>query len=138
MRAGEGVVRETPIITTRTLSEQAGTKVVLKAENLQGTGSFKLRGAMSKLSALGERGARGRVRQRRQPRAGGRLRGAGAGRALRGVHAGGGADRQGRRGQALGATLHLAGRSVDEASPPQGHGRPRRAWSSSTRSTIRT
>ena len=61
MRAGEGVVRETPIITTRTLSERAGTKVVFKAENLQGTGSFKLRGAMSKLSALGDATARGVV-----------------------------------------------------------------------------
>ena len=54
-------MRETPIITTRTLSERAGTKVVLKAENLQGTGSFKLRGAMSKISALGEETARGVV-----------------------------------------------------------------------------
>jgi threonine dehydratase len=61
MRAGEHVVRETPIITTRTLSERAGTKVVLKAENLQGTGSFKLRGAMAKLSALGDDAARGVV-----------------------------------------------------------------------------
>ena len=60
-RAGEGVVRETPIVTTRTLSERAGTKIVLKAENLQGTGSFKLRGAMSKLSALGAETARGVV-----------------------------------------------------------------------------
>jgi threonine dehydratase len=61
MRAGEGVVRETPIITTRTLSEHVGTKVVFKAENLQGTGSFKLRGVMSKLSALGDATARGVV-----------------------------------------------------------------------------
>jgi threonine dehydratase len=61
MRAGDGVVRETPIITTRTLSERAGTKVVFKAENLQGTGSFKLRGAMSKLSALGDATALGVV-----------------------------------------------------------------------------
>jgi threonine dehydratase len=52
--AGAGVVRETPVVTTRTLSERAGTTVVLKAENLQGTGSFKLRGAMSKLAALGD------------------------------------------------------------------------------------
>ncbi|HUY58167.1 MAG TPA: threonine ammonia-lyase [Solirubrobacteraceae bacterium] len=61
MRAGEGVVRETPIITTRTLSERAATKVVFKAENLQGTGSFKLRGAMAKLSTLGDATVRGVV-----------------------------------------------------------------------------
>ncbi|MCL2419700.1 MAG: pyridoxal-phosphate dependent enzyme, partial [Conexibacteraceae bacterium] len=50
-RAGGRMVRETPVITTRTLSERAGTRVVLKAENLQGTGSFKLRGAMAKIAA---------------------------------------------------------------------------------------
>jgi threonine dehydratase len=61
VRAGEGIVRETPIITTRTLSERAGTQVVLKAENLQGTGSFKLRGAMSKITALGDAAAHGVV-----------------------------------------------------------------------------
>ena len=38
-----------------------GTTVVLKAENLQGTGSFKLRGAMAKLAALGDAAARGVV-----------------------------------------------------------------------------
>ncbi len=60
-RAGEHLVRETPVVTTRTLSERAGTKVVLKAENLQRTGSFKLRGAVSKLSALGDATANGVV-----------------------------------------------------------------------------
>src|SRR5437764_366090 len=34
--------------------EQAGSTVALKAENLQRTGSFKLRGAFSKLAALGD------------------------------------------------------------------------------------
>jgi threonine dehydratase len=60
-RAGEGVVRETPIISSGTLSERAGMPIVLKAENLQGTGSFKLRGAMAKIAALGEETARGVV-----------------------------------------------------------------------------
>jgi threonine dehydratase len=59
--AGEAFVRETPVVTTRTLSERAGTKVVLKAENLQGTGSFKLRGAMAKIAALGDATDRGVV-----------------------------------------------------------------------------
>ena len=57
-----GVVRHTPILTSRTLSERAGGTVVLKAENLQRTGSFKLRGVLAKLVALGEEGcARGVV-----------------------------------------------------------------------------
>jgi threonine dehydratase len=56
------VVRHTPILTSRTFSERAGGTVVLKAENLQRTGSFKIRGALAKLIALGEEGcARGVV-----------------------------------------------------------------------------
>ena len=47
-------MRETPVLTSRTLSQRAGSTVVLKAENLQRTGSFKLRGALAKLAALGE------------------------------------------------------------------------------------
>jgi len=53
--AGAGVVRETPAIESRTLSERVGGAVALKAESLQRTGSFKLRGALAKLAAL-ERG----------------------------------------------------------------------------------
>ncbi len=54
-------MRETPILSSRTLSERCGTTVVLKAENLQRTGSFKLRGALAKLASLGERCAPGVV-----------------------------------------------------------------------------
>jgi threonine dehydratase len=51
------VARHTPLLTSRTLSERVDGKVLLKAENLQRTGSFKLRGAYHKLSRLeGERG----------------------------------------------------------------------------------
>jgi threonine dehydratase len=53
-RAGEGVIRETPVVSSRTLSEMVGGTVALKAENLQRTGSFKLRGALSKLAVLGD------------------------------------------------------------------------------------
>ncbi|MBV8953035.1 MAG: threonine ammonia-lyase [Solirubrobacterales bacterium] len=60
-RAGEGVVRETPVVSSKTLSQRAGSTVVLKAENLQRTGSFKLRGALAKLDSLGDRCARGVV-----------------------------------------------------------------------------
>src|SRR4051794_21311033 len=56
-----GVVRATPVLSSRTLSERAGGTVALKAENLQRTGSFKLRGALAKLDALGEAGCRGGV-----------------------------------------------------------------------------
>ncbi len=58
-RAGRGVVKHTPVTTSASLSERSGGQVVLKAENLQRTGSFKIRGAMSKLAALGTDAARG-------------------------------------------------------------------------------
>jgi threonine dehydratase len=57
-RAGEGVARVTPVLSTRTISERVGGTVALKAENLQRTGSFKVRGASAKLAALGDEGCR--------------------------------------------------------------------------------
>jgi threonine dehydratase len=60
-RAGAGVVRETPVLSSRTLSDDAGTTIALKAENLQRTGSFKLRGAFAKIASLGGATANGVV-----------------------------------------------------------------------------
>ena len=40
----EGVARWTPVLPSATLSERLGAEVVLKAESLQRTGSFKVRG----------------------------------------------------------------------------------------------
>jgi threonine dehydratase len=59
--AGAGVVRETPVVSSRTLSTLTGCTVALKAENLQRTGSFKIRGAISKVTSLGDACARGVV-----------------------------------------------------------------------------
>ena len=53
-RAGLGVVKRTPITESAALSERYGGNVVFKAENLQRTGSFKIRGAMSKRASLGD------------------------------------------------------------------------------------
>jgi threonine dehydratase len=47
------VVLHTPVIPSAYLSQRFGGKIVLKAENLQRTGAFKIRGAMNKLSQLG-------------------------------------------------------------------------------------
>jgi threonine dehydratase len=52
--AGRGVVIHTPMAGSAALSDRCGGDIVLKAENLQRTGSFKIRGAMNKLSALGD------------------------------------------------------------------------------------
>ncbi len=53
------IAKHTPIVSSVTLSRQTGFDVVLKAESLQRTGAFKIRGAMNKLSSLGERAANG-------------------------------------------------------------------------------
>jgi threonine dehydratase len=50
----QGVARETPVYGSETLSRQVGRPVSLKAENLQRTGSFKVRGAVNKLATLSE------------------------------------------------------------------------------------
>jgi threonine dehydratase len=47
-----GVARVTPVFPSETLSRLAGRPVRLKAENLQRTGSFKIRGAYTKVSGL--------------------------------------------------------------------------------------
>jgi threonine dehydratase len=43
------LARHTPLLSSRSLSDRCGGQVVLKAENLQRTGSFKLRGAVHKI-----------------------------------------------------------------------------------------
>jgi threonine dehydratase len=47
-----GGVRETPVLSAGAIAERVGAPVRLKAENLQRTGSFKIRGALNKLSGL--------------------------------------------------------------------------------------
>ncbi|OLE00935.1 MAG: hypothetical protein AUG91_02910 [Actinobacteria bacterium 13_1_20CM_4_69_9] len=47
-----GIAEETPIYLSETFSRRVGREVRLKAENLQRTGSFKVRGAVNKLSTL--------------------------------------------------------------------------------------
>jgi threonine dehydratase len=48
------LARVTPVFSSETLSRRAGRQVLLKAENLQRTGSFKIRGAVNKISTLGD------------------------------------------------------------------------------------
>jgi threonine dehydratase len=49
-----GHVRLTPVYGSESLSRRAGRPVWLKAENLQRTGSFKIRGAFNKLASLSD------------------------------------------------------------------------------------
>ena len=48
----QGLVRETPLLSDPALDRLAGRRVLVKAEALQITGSFKLRGASAALTAL--------------------------------------------------------------------------------------
>jgi threonine dehydratase len=48
----KGVVTRTPVIPSSTLSRLFGFEVWLKLENLQKTGSFKVRGAFNKIASL--------------------------------------------------------------------------------------
>ena len=112
----ERVARRTPVLSTRTISERAGGKVLLKAENLQRTGSFKVRGASAKLAALGDSGcANGVV----AASAGNHAQGLAAAAAARGVRCevfvpadAPIAKTEAARGQ--GAILHVGGDSVDD------------------------
>src|SRR3970040_2002807 len=56
-----GSVIATPCLHSRTLSQVTGAQVFLKFENLQFTASFKERGALNKLSRLGDRLLRARL-----------------------------------------------------------------------------
>jgi len=47
-------IHKTPLSHSRSLSEMTGAEVFIKAENLQKTGSFKVRGAFNKMSRLGK------------------------------------------------------------------------------------
>jgi threonine dehydratase len=54
-----GLARQTPVYSSETLGRLSGRRVFLKAENLQRTGSFKIRGAVNKIATLtdGQRAA---------------------------------------------------------------------------------
>jgi threonine dehydratase len=57
-----GTATRTPVFPSRVLSERVGADVLMKAENLQRTGSFKIRGSYNRISAMGpEERARGVV-----------------------------------------------------------------------------
>lgn len=47
-----GLVKRTPLLTSQTFSAMTGARVHLKAENLQRTGSFKIRGAANFIAGM--------------------------------------------------------------------------------------
>ncbi len=106
----------TPTLHCADLTELAGGRVALKAECLQGTGSFKLRGALHKVAALGERAGAGLV----TASAGNHGRAVAAAARVRGVGCevfmpNDAAVSKVAAVQRLGARVQLDGGSVDEA-----------------------
>jgi len=115
-RAVAGGVRRTPTIDCPGLGELLGSPVALKAESLQATGSFKLRGALSRIAALGDRAAAGLV----TASAGNHGRAVAAAARLRGLECEvfmpqDAAVSKVLAVEALGAQVSLGGASVDEA-----------------------
>ena len=53
-----GIIHNTPVNVSRTFSDMSGAELYLKCENLQKTGSFKVRGAYNKLAQMLESGGR--------------------------------------------------------------------------------
>src|SRR3954470_11442094 len=56
-RAAEAVsdiARETPVLPAKQLARQVGGQIWLKLENLQVTGSFKVRGAINRMSMMSD------------------------------------------------------------------------------------
>ena len=50
----DGIVKPTPIMTSTALDRMIGARVLIKPENLQKTGSFKIRGAFNRVAAMTE------------------------------------------------------------------------------------
>ena len=113
----DGVAVATPMEESRWLSALAGGPVLLKCENLQRTGSFKIRGAYVRIPRLSDGGARPRRGrgQRRQPRAGRRARRPDARHQGHGLHARGRADPQGEGHPRLRRRGGLPRPSLDDA-----------------------
>ncbi|MFC5379485.1 threonine ammonia-lyase [Aquipuribacter nitratireducens] len=111
------VVRRTPVVRNRALSDLVGGDVWLKCENLQRAGSFKIRGAYTRISRLSEaERARGVV----AASAGNHAQGVALAASLLGTRATvfmpvGAALPKVAATKAYGATVEHVGRSVDEA-----------------------
>src|SRR3954447_15860921 len=113
----EGVTEVTPMAHSRWLSTVASTPVYLKAENLQRTGSFKIRGAYVRISRLSdEQRSHGVV----AASAGNHAQGVALAATLLGTSATvfmpeGAPIPKVQATKAYGATVRFAGSSVDEA-----------------------
>jgi threonine dehydratase len=113
----DGVIRDTPVQGSRPLSELVGGPVWLKCENLQRAGSFKIRGAYTRIARLSEEeAAHGVV----AASAGNHAQGVALAASLRGLHSTvfmpeGAPIPKVQATRAYGADVRFHGSSVDEA-----------------------
>jgi threonine dehydratase len=118
-RAREAIVGaavHTPTVRSDELSDALGVDVALKAECLQRTGSFKLRGALNKVAALGARAGGGLV----TASAGNHARAVAQAARIKGIGCEVFMPRDAAVSKVaaverLGAQVHLAGAAVEEA-----------------------
>ena len=136
----QGAVIRTPMLVSRTLSDIIGAEVWLKFENLQFTAAYKERGALNKLLQLSaEERSRGVI----AASAGNHAQAVAYHAKRLGIpghhrHAGADADDQSQpdRGPRR-ARWSCTARCSTTLTPARGRSRPRKGWSSSTRSTTR-
>ena len=113
----EGVIRDTPVQGSQPLSEAVGGPVWFKCENLQRAGSFKIRGAYTRIARLSEdEAAHGVV----AASAGNHAQGVALAASLRGLHSTvfmpeGAPIPKVQATKAYGADVRFHGSSVDEA-----------------------
>jgi len=113
----QGIVRHTPMESSRPLQMLVGGPVYLKCENLQRTGSFKIRGAYTRIARLtDDERARGVV----AASAGNHAQGVALAAAMLGCHATvympvGASIAKLSATRAYGATVHLVGDTLDES-----------------------
>nr|WP_214403269.1 threonine ammonia-lyase [Pseudonocardia lacus] len=111
----EGVARLTPVVESRVLTELCSTPVLLKCENLQRTGSFKVRGGYNRISRLdADERARGVV----AASAGNHAQGVALSAQLLGIHAtvfmpGRAALPKVGATRGYGAEVHLVGETIE-------------------------
>jgi threonine dehydratase len=112
-----GIIRDTPIQGSRPLAERAGGPVWLKCENLQRAGSFKIRGAYTRISRIApEEAARGVV----AASAGNHAQGVALAASLLGIDSTvfmpeGAPIPKVQATKAYGAAVHFHGQSIDQA-----------------------
>ena len=113
----DGVIRDTPVQGSRPLAERVGGPVWLKCENLQRAGSFKIRGAYTRIARLSPEQSRSGVVA---ASAGNHAQGVALAASLRGIAATvfmpeGAPIPKVAATRAYGAEVRFAGHTIDEA-----------------------